>query len=437
MRVEELYSRYLECGGRVNTDSRTIAPGEMFVALKGDNFDGNAFALQALDKGARYAVVNADSEAARSGREGVMAAADTLDTLRELAAYHRLHCAGDRHIPVIGLTGTNGKTTTKELLRAVLSRKYKVHATEGNLNNDIGVPQTLLKMKKDTEIAIVEMGANHPDDIARLVEVSRPDFGLITNVGKAHLLGFGSFEGVCRAKGQLYDFLRDNGGKAFFNSSDSILAEMVSERKGLEVLPYSAESMDARILPGDASNPFLAMTAGGRLLQTALVGTYNAANVLAALAIGAYFGVPQDEAMEAVASYKPSNNRSQMVRTENNTLIVDAYNANPSSMSVALDNFASIRSDKKLALIGDMRELGGDSLKEHMDIVRKVTDGDYDAIFVGREFSAAIRECGASYPVFDSSGMLADFLHGHPVTGTLVLVKGSRGIQMEKVIPQL
>ena len=438
MSTEELYSIYQKCGGRVNTDSRTISGGELFVALKGENFDGNVFASKALEAGAAYALVSDDSQAATEGGERIIAVPDTLEALRSLALHHRLNCRADgSRLPVIGLTGTNGKTTTKELIKAVLSVKYNVSATAGNLNNDIGVPQTLLKIRLETEIAIVEMGANHPDDISHLVEIVDPDYGLITNVGKAHLLGFGSFEGVKRAKGQLYDYIASHGGHAFVNVSDPVLASMAEERNGLEAITYSPESFDAKVIPGTAENPFLSMMIGDISLQTKLVGAYNSANVLAAIVIGAHFGVSVADAADAIAAYEPSNNRSQMVRTERNTLIVDAYNANPSSMGVALANFAGIIAPHKLALLGDMRELGPDSASEHEAIVRKVAGYGFDAVFVGEEFSKAVSSIGAGYKVFPDSASLAKAFHDSPVSGTTLLIKGSRSIMMEKVIPEL
>ena len=438
MTTEELYLKFVECGCRVNTDSRTIKEGEMFIALKGENFDGNLFALQALSKGAGCAVVSTDSQAAASGADGLIAVPDTLEAMRDLARYHRHHCLGEgRHLTVIGLTGTNGKTTTKELIKAVLSTKYAVSATQGNLNNDIGVPQTLLAIGSETQIAIVEMGANHPDDISRLVEIVEPDFGLITNVGKAHLLGFGSFEGVQRAKGQLYDHLCNHGGRAMVNVGDPVLAKMASSRKGLDVIPYSADAYGVTVLTATEENPFLTMDVDGVQIRTNLVGAYNAANVLAAIAVGRQFGVSTEEAAAAIEAYVPSNNRSQMVRTGRNVLIVDAYNANPSSMGVALDNFESVRAARKLALLGDMRELGDDSLEEHKKMVYKVASGGYDAIFVGAEFARAVAATGLDFRVYPDSDALASELESNPVNGATVLIKGSRGIRMEKVIPQL
>ena len=440
MDIEALYSCYLACGGVVTTDSRTLKGGELFFALKGENFDGNAYALKALDAGARFAVVAADSEAARSGREGIIAVPDTLEALQALARHHRCTVRpGGAPLTVLGLTGTNGKTTTKELIRTVLATRYNLTATEGNLNNDVGVPLTILKINAKTQLAVVEMGANHPDDIAHLVRVCEPDLGLITNVGRAHLLGFGSFEGVKRAKGQLYDWIAERGGEVFLNADDPDLSAMVAERPGLSILPYGLMQSGATVLPASPEEPFLRVRLGQRVIRTQLVGAYNAPNVMAALAVGARFGVPIADAAAAIAAYVPANNRSQMTRTERNTLIIDAYNANPSSMRAAIENFAAVQAPSKLALLGDMRELGAESLAEHCAIVRQVLASGIPALFVGEEFGKALQAV-APDPMprcFPDSAALLAYLQEHPVSGAIVLVKGSRGIRMETALPAL
>ena len=441
MDIKELYSIYQACGGRVTTDSRTLKGGELFFALKGENFDGNQYALKALEAGAAWAVVNADA-----GVEGekVIPVPDTLETLKDLARYHREHLTvnGER-LTVIGLTGTNGKTTTKELIRSVLSKKYKVTATEGNLNNDIGVPLSLLKMDASTELAVIEMGASHPDDILHLVTVAEPDYGLITNVGKAHLLGFGSFEGVKKAKGQLYDYIAENGKAIFLNADDPDLSAMAAGR-GLSTIPYGIEAWGVIVLPSDAAHPYLRMAVPSEEdpqtllgLETHLVGAYNANNVLAALAIGRHFGVDLEDALQAASDYVPANSRSQMTRTEKNTLILDAYNANPTSMAAALDNFAAVNDPCKVALLGDMRELGADSIQEHVAIVRRL--GGLKTCLVGEEFRKALEITGTPENVswFATSETLAAWLKDHPLEGAVVLVKGSRGIRMETVVPCL
>ena len=431
MEISELYTLFLASEG-VNTDTRTIRPGEIFVALKGENFDGNAYAAQALENGAAYAVVN---DYAEGDDPRLIRFPDTLQALKELAACHRKHL----DIPVIGLTGTNGKTTTKELIREVLATHFTVAATQGNLNNDIGVPRTVLSIGADADIAVVEMGANHPDDISALTWVSQPDYGLITNVGKAHLLGFGSFEGVKKAKGQLYDWLSEHDGQAFVNVDDDNLYEMAVSRP-LSIIPYGVAGEDAEILPTSAENPFLRMSIGGKVLETKLVGAYNAANVMAALAVGRQFGIPLKDGLAAIAAYTPSNNRSQMTRTERNVISEDAYNANPSSMAAALDNFALLQSDCKIVMLGDMRELGEDSVKEHVKILKKLDDcGLTHACLVGDEFRKALEEAGTPAFVkwFATSDDLAAALAERPLTGATVLVKGSNSMRMGKVIPTL
>lgn len=440
MTLEEIYIKYSECGCNVTTDSRAISGGEMFIALKGENFDGNAYAMKSLEAGASYAVVNSGSEASKSGDPRVIVVDDTFETLKALANWHRRNCHGTRHLPVLGLTGTNGKTTTKELIRSVLSRKYRVTATEGNLNNDIGVPLSLLKIKPDTELAVIEMGANHPDDIKHLVEVCEPDFGLITTVGKAHLLGFGSFEGVKKAKGQLYDFISEKGGEIFVNVDDADIKEMSETRKGLTIIPYGLEYSGATVVPPTPENPFLTISLGDKTIRTHLVGAYNAVNVIAAMCVGIHFEVPVEDSIAAIESFVPSNNRSQMQKTERNTLILDAYNANPSSMAAALDSFSLMEAGSKIALLGDMRELGDNSVQEHAKVVERIAASGFKAYLVGDEFAKALDQTGENANVlghFATSEELAAFLNERPVSGACVLVKGSRGIQMEKVIPSL
>ena len=434
MNIQELYSLFLSSAG-VTTDSRAVAAGQLFFALKGENFDGNAYALQALEKGACAAVVSEGSEAAASGDPRIIAVPDTLATLKELAAWHRTHVRSD--LIVIGLTGTNGKTTTKELLRSVLSVKYNVLATEGNLNNDIGVPMTVLKLRPEHEVAVIEMGASHPEDISALTPVSRPEYGLITNVGKAHLLGFGSFEGVKKAKGRLYDWIHEHGKAVFINADDADLMQMANQR-GLDMIPYGLQYDKVEMLPVSAAEPFVRMQVGDVLVQSHLVGAYNATNILAAMAVGRFFGVSREQAAAAIARYEPSNNRSQMSRTERNTLIEDAYNANPSSMAAALDNFARMEDPRKVALLGDMRELGADSVKEHIAVLNRLAGlGLYQVCLVGEEFRKALDETGLEFSWFPDSEALAKALAEHPFEGCVILVKGSRGIRMERVIPAL
>jgi len=442
--MEELYAKYLACGCKVTTDSRAIRGGEIFFALRGENFDGNNYALKALEAGAAWAVVNEDAEIpgqARNDDKGtgesrLIRVADPFKTLQELAIWHRTHVR-DGKLPVLGLTGTNGKTTTKNLIAAVLAKKYRVTATQGNLNNDIGVPLSLLSITPDTEMAVIEMGANHPDDIAKLVKVSQPDYGLITNVGRAHLLGFGSFEGVKAAKGELYKWLgAHRGSLIFLNEDDADLREMAAGQP-CHTFGYGLEYQHAEILPATPQEPFLRIRLGDAVIASHLVGAYNATNILAALAVGEYFGVPRADAIAAIAEFVPDNNRSQMVRTEANTLIVDAYNANPSSMRAALENFGHVEAAHKLALLGDMRELGAESLEEHKKIVLQLREAGIPACLVGEEFQKALSALPGDEAWFPSSEALAEHLAAHPVHDAMILVKGSRGIQMEKVLPAL
>ena len=467
MDINKLYSIFKECG-RVTTDSRAISGGELFFGLKGENFDGNEYALKALELGAGYAVVDEGSAVAGSGDPRVIPVPDTLEALQALARHHRENTFVDgRRLTVIGLTGTNGKTTTKELITRVLSMKYKVTATQGNLNNDIGVPLSLLKIDDETQLAVIEMGASHPDDISKLVKVSEPDYGLITNVGRAHLLGFGSFEGVKMAKGRLYDYIATHGGRIFLNADDPDLTEMALERGITDPIGYGIGLWDAIVLPSSAEHPYLRMAIPGQAgkeipgqagddvgvmaeshrpslpsetliaVETHLAGAYNATNVAAAIAVGLHFGVSLEDAIEAVSGYIPKNNRSQMEKTERNILIEDAYNANPTSMAAALDNLVLVEADRKVALLGDMRELGEESGAEHAKVLNQVLSMGLDLVcLVGEEFGkAAAGKEGVR--CFASSDDLALWLKENPVSDATVLVKGSRGIRMEKVLPEL
>ena len=477
-----LYRIYRECGGRVTTDSRRITGGELFFALKGENFDGNEYAINALEAGAAYAVVDMDSAVARkSSAEGagkpdsngraafprnisgrLIPVENTLAALQNLARWHRSMSSADgRPLPVIALTGTNGKTTTKELIKSVLETKYRVTATEGNLNNSIGVPLTLLKIAPETQIAVVEMGASHPGDINELVSVALPTYGLITNVGKAHLLGFGSFEGVMAAKGELYDYLQRTADKAFVNADNRYLLEMASARPDLRTVRYGLKYEGAEVLPSSSGCPYLRIRLnGGKEISTHLVGAYNADNVMAALAVGREFGIEEDAAAEAVSGYVPENNRSQMMKTASCMLIVDAYNANPTSMEAALDNLDSVESGHKAVVLGNMLELGEDSVKEHVAVLARLSRirGLDRILLVGEEFMKALdavrdmadvkaaqpdAECMSAADIqdrtewFATSGEAAEYLKKHPLKDCCVLIKGSRGSKMENVIPVL
>lgn len=446
METAQLYDIFKSCGS-VTTDSRSIKGGELFFALKGENFDGNDFALKALDAGASCAVVTEGSAPAGVIDAGyaskIIAVPDTLKALQDLARYHRSMTFVDgKPLTVIGLTGTNGKTTTKELIKAVLSVRYNVTATEGNLNNNIGVPLTLLKINSSTQIAVVEMGASHPGDIRELVSIALPNYGLITNVGKAHLQGFGSFEGVMKTKGELYDYIQRTADRVFLNVDNPYLCRMASQRPDLMTIPYGVEYEGVSVLPVDAAHPYLRMLfpSSSLELNTHLVGAYNADNVMAALAVGRQFGVSLEDAAAAIAAYEPSNSRSQMVMTGSNAVIVDAYNANPTSMNAALDNMQTLSSGYKIAMLGDMLELGEDSVKEHQAIVRKAAGIVSEAYLVGPEFGKALSGCeegSCIFRHFASSEDLLQWLKTSPVHDASILVKGSRGMRMEKVLPAL
>lgn len=442
MEIERLYEIFRSCSG-VTTDSRSIRGGELFFALKGENFDGNEFAGKALEAGAAYAVVDESSKYDGAG-ERFISVPDTQAALKQLAAWHRTHVR--EGLPVIGLTGTNGKTTTKELIRAVLSSKYKVTATEGNFNNEIGVPLSVLKITSDTEIAVIEMGASHPGDIKSLVAVSMPDYGLITNVGVGHIEGFGSFEGVKRTKGELYDYLCAHGGTAFVDADNQDLVEMAAERQEMPVIEYGKSLCDCIVLPCDVAHPYLRIAipenygSGEELseclpiLETRLVGAYNVHNVLAAIQVGLRFGVSLFEAIEAISAYEPSNGRSQMVHTEKNDLVVDAYNANLSSMNAALDNFGAMEGERKIVMLGDMKELGSESAHAHGEILSRAgAMGLEAAYFVGPEFAKAIGENHPFAKSFATVEELKEYLSGHRPEGALILVKGSHSTGMYRL----
>ena len=412
----------------VTTDSRKVTPGSVFVALKGEHFDGNDYVSQALEQGAewvlmedkeKYNLLPAEYKERISlpFREGA-----GVGLLQDLARAWRRELA----LPILGITGTNGKTTTKELCAAVLSTKYKLYYTQGNLNNQLGVPLTLLSITRAHEMAIVEMGASHPGDIKELVEIAEPDYGLITNVGKAHLQGFGSFEGVMRTKAELYDWLIAHNGTVFRNADNPYLAAM--EKKSLESLK-PLKSLET-VLYHTGTMPE----------GTHLVGGYNAENISAAVSVGRYFGVSEEAAMAAIRAYVPSNNRSQLMQTEKNTVIVDAYNANPTSMQAAIEAFdryqmSDIQSQMpKAYILGAMRELGEYSHREHQNIVNMLLERKAEKVFlVGPEY----RETTAPYPVYENIETLYDYLSREPLAGYRILLKGSRSNQMEKILPLL
>jgi len=434
MTVNEIYSIFQKCTG-VTTDSRKCGPGLMFFALKGERFDGNEFVRGALEQGCPYAVMdNADLYDAQDPR--MILTDNVLATLQQVAALHRRTLG----TPVIGITGTNGKTTTKELTNAVMSSTYKVLCTQGNLNNSIGVPLTVFGLKPEHEYAIIEMGASHPGDIKELVEVSQPDYGLITNVGKAHLLGFGSFEGVKRTKGELYDWLREHGGTAFVNRDNEHLQQMCA---GLPVIEYGKPGHDGLLVEGEVleCNPFVKFRwRSGKgewhTVQTNLIGAYNVDNALAAITIGLKFGVKEQDASAAVAEYMPQNNRSQLTETGRNHLVVDAYNANPTSMAAALENFSMIKAQDKMLILGDMRELGDVSKDEHRRIVEEIRRFGFTQVWlVGSEFAGVAQDSG--FRLFPDVEAVNCALQSEPVNGKTILIKGSNSIGLTKTITNL
>ncbi len=379
----------------VSTDTRNLPAGCVFFALHGANFDGNKFAKQALESGATLAVIDNPEYALA---EGTLLVPNTLLALQDLAREWRRELG----LPIIGITGTNGKTTTKELLATVLSTKYHLHYTQGNLNNQIGVPLTLLQITRAHEFAIVEMGASHPGDIKELVDIAEPNFGLITNVGRAHLEGFGSFEGVQQTKKELYDYLRDNHGFIFRNTDNPYLAQMAGD---LKTVAYTTGKMPS---------------------GTNLVGEYNAENVSAALCVGEHFGISREQALEAIRQYVPTNNRSQLMQTANNQLIVDAYNANPTSMQAAINAFKG-----DTYILGAMRELGEYSHLEHQNVVNMLAERKADMVFlVGEEYL----QTTSPYPVFENVEQLHKYLEENPLKGKNILLKGSRSTKMEKLL---
>lgn len=437
MEIQSLYSHFLRSTG-VTTDSRVCPEGSMFFALHGERFDGNAYARQALAAGCAFAVVD-NPDYFDACDERMLFVPDTLKALQALARHHRRQLG----TPIVGVTGTNGKTTTKELLYAVLSRRYRTHCTRGNLNNAIGVPLTLLQLTADHEMAVVEMGASHPGDIRELVEIAEPDCGLITNVGRAHLQGFGSFEGVVRTKGELYDYLRTKEGSVVFIHADNPHLTAIAD--GLRLVRYGSHG-DALAVSGrvTACNPYLQFcwTAEGEpehAVATQLVGSYNVDNALAAICVGRHFGVPAADIDAAIAAYAPSNSRSQLLRTERNTLIVDAYNANPTSMTAALQGFAGMEAEQKWVIVGDMKELGAASDDEHQGIVRLLAASGFQRIWlVGANFAAAFgqvceadRDINASlFTLFPDADAVAQQLQAEPAEGYTVLIKGSNSMKL-------
>lgn len=425
--VDRLYLRYQETKG-VFTDTRQVIKGGMFFALKGPHFNGNTFAEEALKQGARYAVVD-EAEHSKDGR--FILVPDVLKALQELALHHRRQLS----IPFIAITGSNGKTTTKELVNAVLSQKFSTYATIGNLNNHIGVPLTILSIKPHTEIAIIEMGANKPGDIAELCAIAEPTHGLITNIGKAHLEGFGSLEGVIKTKTELYNYIKQHQGKIFINSQNPTLNSFIADFPSPILYPQAQDFFHCEMI---AADPFVRIRIDHeKEANTQLIGAYNFDNVAAALCIGKYFEVPMKDALGGLKSYVPGNNRSQVVQRRNNTIILDAYNANPDSMKASLSNFKSIKADKKMLILGDMLELGADSAHEHQILGALAEEIKAEKmVFYGELMKDALINAPQAY-YFTDKFSLRNWLSDLKLEGYHILIKGSRGMGLEQVVESI
>lgn len=440
MDIKELYKLYQQ-HPQITTDSRDCPEGSIFLALKGESFNGNIFAESAIEKGCAYAIID-EPEYKKDDR--FILVDNCLQTFKDLAREHRRQF----DIPIIGITGTNGKTTTKELIRAVLSECYNVMATEGNFNNDVGVPKTLFRLNKDHDIAVVEMGASHPGDIKTLVEAAEPNCGLITNVGRAHLQGFGSFEGVCKTKGELYDFLCAHECPVFVNRDNEHLMQMINERRKPETdIYYYGQSDNSDILiRGEVVScaPFLKFrwreqdadagyTSEWLTVQTHLIGAYNLDNMLAAITIGYVNNIPFDKINHALENYVPTNNRSQLTETEHNHLIVDAYNANPTSMKAAIDNFRLMEVSPKMAILGMMGELGDVSQEEHQKIISLLEEAHFNEVWlVGSEFQKA----NSSFRTFANVDEVKATIAQQQPTGRYILIKGSNSTKLFQ-LPEL
>ena len=431
MTIKEIYSLFKQ-HPTVTTDTRNCKENSIFIALKGDRFNGNEFVEQAIKEGCGYAITD---EAKYATGSQIILVDNCLQTLQELASYHRKQVG----TPVIGITGSNGKTTTKELLAAVLSTQYNTLYTEGNLNNHIGVPLTLLQLTAEHEVAIIEMGANHPGEIKTLANIALPDYGLITNVGKAHLEGFGSFEGVLKTKGELYDYIRDTQGTVFIHSGNGHLNGMITS--GVSKVSYGRNDDD--FIRGEITglSPFVSLqwscAEGKYAIDTQLIGDYNMDNVLAAIAIGKFMGITTENIGTAIASYVPRNSRSQLQKTSRNHLIIDAYNANPTSMIAALENFKNIQTPlSKVLILGDMKELGDGSREEHRKVVDFIRTMSVEKVFfLGDSFAEVAAE--EPYQTFTDNARLYAQLQQDNLNGCYILIKGSRSMQLEKTVELL
>jgi UDP-N-acetylmuramoyl-tripeptide--D-alanyl-D-alanine ligase len=423
MEIQKLYKLFLE-SSRVTTDTRKISAGSIFFALKGANFNGNLFAKDALNLGAEYAVIDEDKYKIS---DRYILVKDVLTALQELANFHRRQFK----IPFIAVTGTNGKTTTKELIKAVLNKKYNTYANVGNLNNHIGIPLTILSIQSDVEMAVIEMGANHQKEIEGYCKIVEPSHGIITNIGKAHLEGFGGLEGVKKGKGELYEYLFRTGGVAFINSNNEILKEISKFTSPINY-PRKGNYFACELLE---STPLVIIeTEDHKKVKTQLTGAYNFENIAAALCIGKYFNVPADAANSAVADYDPQNNRSQIIEKGDNTIILDAYNANPSSMKAAIENFAKIKAASKILVLGDMFELGDESQAEHTNLGKLIAQYHFDKILLcGEQMNYAKEACPPAL-YFSEKTNLIEWFKANQIKKSHLLIKGSRGMGLEKIV---
>lgn len=427
--IEQLYAYYLS-NPVICTDTRSITPNCIFFALKGENFDANTFAIQALAQGAAFAVIDNEEY---NKHPSCIIVADVLTSLQELAKHHR----SQLKIPVIGLTGSNGKTTSKELINAVLAEKLNTFATKGNLNNHIGVPLSILSITRGIEIAVIEMGANHQKEIEFLCGIAQPTHGIITNVGMAHLDGFGGFEGVKKGKAELYAFLKNNNGIAFVNNDNETLMEMAKTTVLNQVVYYGQNQENSISGSLKSSDPYIEVDwsnkTGNYTVTTQLTGSYNFENILAAICIGDFFELSPTQINNGLSHYKPTNNRSQITETKTNTVICDFYNANPSSMNAALNNIKTLSAKRKVAVLGDMFELGPESILQHEIIAKQANESCLDEIiFIGEDFYAFRDSLNGCF--FKTPAEAIDFIKKHPIQDSLVLLKGSRGMKLEQLM---
>lgn len=423
--IKDIYAKYVECDCRISTDTRNIKKNSLFVALKGPNFNANLFADKAIKKGAKYALID-DPKYTIEGK--TILVDNCLESLQGLANYHRNQFS----IPVIGITGSNGKTTSKELIGSVLNSSFKILVTQGNLNNHIGVPLTLLGLNKSHEIAIIEMGANHIGEINKLSEIAEPTHGVITNIGIAHIEGFGSIEGILKTKKELFDFIEEKNGILFCNYDDQTLMDILPNKTSNYLYGKNSKYISGEI---DEINPFLSFSWKSEnyksdSLTTHLIGKYNLYNFLLAITIGTYFKVEAPKITTSLINYKPSNNRSQVVKTKNNTVIVDCYNSNPTSVKAALESFILVNENNKLVILGDMLELGNISIEEHVKVLKFLEVNNVECITVGDEFKSV----NSNFKNYKSVDSLIGFLKNNKISSSFILLKGSRAIRLEELI---